>query len=197
MHKIERWLRPMLGEICWDVRYPNWPFSLDMNLGKPGMEVRQPKRKLTVKEAMQWVKGGKYDPHLDARRWARLVGQWWLSIDIAYVRFAYEGVTLASTSSTDRRKTIAGRYLAGQKVKLVEIDAATGFTRFCFDLGVVVDVRRRAAGSHEELWTLRLPDGYFLSIHGDGTYAHDVGSRFHKDMKRYAIGDAGQTIVVK
>ncbi len=52
----------------------------------------------------------------------------------------------------------------------------TGATAFSFDLGSVVEVRRFERTSTDELWILNKPNGYFLSVRGDGTYDHVPGS---------------------
>ena len=57
----------------------------------------------------------------------------------------------------------------------IEVNPSTGATRFEFDLGGVLEVRRMER-SDTDIWSLFKPSGYVLSVKGDLTYAHCPGT---------------------
>lgn len=67
--------------------------------------------------------------------------------------------------------------LSGQIVTKVEIDPQTGETKFQFDLGGELKVHRWDRKSKDDLWMLYKPNGYVLTIRGDGQFSNKRGDR--------------------
>ena len=87
---------------------------------------------------------------------------------LSYWRIRAGAVVLASSSSSLAAKRGAMVYLAGQRLVDMRIEPSTGATAFTFDLGGALCVRRRKRVSTEALWYLHKPNGYVLSVNGDG-----------------------------
>jgi hypothetical protein len=66
--------------------------------------------------------------------------------------------------------------LSGQKLIEIRVNSKTGFTEFSFDLGAVLRVRRFEVDDDADLWTLYKPNGYTVSVKGDGTFTHAKGT---------------------
>jgi hypothetical protein len=86
------------------------------------------------------------------------------------------GITLATGASSFRKIQVAMARLEGQKLINVNVDPRTGATRFEFDVGGALEVRRFEPNSEDELWLLYKPNGYVLSVSGNGRYSHVPGS---------------------
>lgn len=74
----------------------------------------------------------------------------------------------------------AANTLSGQKLIHVDINRINGFTRFSFDLNTCLEVRRTKKDKNDELWLLYRPNGYVLSIKGNGTFDHEPKSGIDK-----------------
>jgi hypothetical protein len=72
-------------------------------------------------------------------------------------------------------------------LKEVEVNPRTGATRFDFDLGGRLEVRRMERNSEDDLWMLYEPNGYVLCVRGDGRYSHAFGS--DRDVDLYEISN--------
>lgn len=75
------------------------------------------------------------------------------------------------------------KFLDGQKLTHVDLDPRTGKTRFEFDLGGVLEARRFDRAFDIELWLLYKPNGYVLSVRGDGQYNHEPGTSHNENWK--------------
>lgn len=92
------------------------------------------------------------------------------------------------SSSSSTMQDMACARLAGEKLRRIEIDPATGNTVFGFDLGGVLTVTARGAFDDklDELWFLNAPGHRGVAIHGGGHYR--VGStRTEQGPKRPLI----------
>ncbi|MBL7152515.1 MAG: hypothetical protein ISS79_02270 [Phycisphaerae bacterium] len=177
MNIIDRTFEKIYGEICWDVIYERF-LNLSMRLGEPSFgECHQPSQKVAPSEIRRRIatKDWQIRP-FKARRWVHVQGRWGLWIYMAYWKISCQGIQVATSSSSPRIKSLATQDLDGQKLTKVQVNPDTGATAFSFDLGSVVEVRRFERTSTDELWILNKPNGYFLSVRGDGTYDHVPGS---------------------
>src|SRR4029077_3129308 len=99
------------------------------------------------------------------------------------------GDLLASSSSSDRRVQKAILHLQGERLVSVRIHPKTGATRFDFDLGCVLGCRRFEKVSDDPLWILYKPNGYTLSVHGNGTYCHHRASERDEHLQEIRSQD--------
>ena len=167
MDIIEEAFAPVYGKPCWGMRY-DCQTNLAMNFGAPRLKIREPYETKSKSRGVQ---------QSAAHRLITLRGQWWLWIFCAYWR-AYKGEKfIGGFSSSFQKGKIAAHYIEGQKLVRVNVNELTGATRFEFDLGGIIDVSRlRKYEPASDLWMLYKPNGYVLSVHGDGTYDHAPGS---------------------
>jgi hypothetical protein len=93
-------------------------------------------------------------------------GEWWLWVYCAYWTITGNDNRSASTSSSARQRQRALGFLHGQKLVDWGINASTGATRFEFDLGSSLSIRRRQESNSDELWLLYKPNAYVLSLRG-------------------------------
>jgi len=171
MNIIERSFSPIFGKPCWGIVYDRQT-NLAMNFGRPNLRVREP---YTTKSKSKFIR-----THA-ARRTVTIRGQWWLWIFCAYWRVYKNDQFVGGYSSSFRKGEKAVHVIEGQKLLRVSANAKTGATRFVFDLGGVLEVQRlRHYESDHDLWLLYKPNGYVLSVHGNGTYDHGPGSGIDK-----------------
>ena len=164
--RLKRSLRGVVGSICWGIESSRLT-NLSMNFGEPRLRIlREPcKSKSRVEECSSD----------ERRRLITVRGQWWVWVYVAYWRILRAGRTRASTSSSNRHTAEALRSLDGQRLIDVEVGATTMSTTFVFDLDTILEVRRRAPND-DEIWLLYEPDGYVLSVRGDGTFDREPAS---------------------
>jgi hypothetical protein len=160
------------GEICWGVAFSQ-ALNLSMSFGKPHLSCDP--RAIPKSSWSDFDLGaGSFslrNPRLT--RCVRPEGQYWLCVYISYWSIRFEKHLLASTSSPLRRIQKACADLAGQKVRKITVNRETGKTRFEFDLGSVLEVRRMEQSSKDELWSLSCPNSRYLKVYGDGTYTQE------------------------
>ena len=97
-------------------------------------------------------------------------------------KISFEGKRAVTNKSSYRKIEMALAKLSGQILTDVEIDPKTGDTRFEFDLGGALKVRRWWRKS-KDLWMLYQPNGYVLTIKGGGQYSYQPGdSRAEKTL---------------
>lgn len=157
------------GEICWGVDFSQ-SLNLSMNFGHPHL-----RRNASAIPKSSWS-----DFNLSAlslrpvshTRHVRAEGQWWLWVYISYWSIRFEKHLLASGSSSLSRIHKVCADLDGQKLKEITVNRETGRTRFEFDLGSVLEIRRMERSSKDELWSLSCPNDYALKVYGDGTYTY-------------------------
>ncbi|MEI6232153.1 MAG: hypothetical protein WCT04_03825 [Planctomycetota bacterium] len=166
------------GKPCWGLSWDRY-LNLSMSFGDPILEIREP---IESKSKLKHVRD------LFARRLVTVQGRWWLWLRMAQWRIELNGTQLADGACSYRRIQIAMAKLKGQILTSVTIDAKTAATRFEFDLGGVLTVYRYRRFADDELWSLYKPKGYVLSVLGDGTYEHGLGSKM-PGMKRKALPD--------
>lgn len=171
MNIIEKGFSPLCGKPCWGVVYDSHT-NLAMNFGDPYLVIREP---YSTESKLKRVQ------EQASRRQVHVRGQWWLWIFYASWRVYRKGQLLGGYSSSFRKGSIAAHFLDGQKLIAVKTNAKTGETRFEFDLEGVLEVSRfKKDDDSSDLWLLYKPNGYVLSVHGDGTYDHAPGSGIDK-----------------
>lgn len=155
----------MLNQPCWDVNYSLWP-SLSFNFGKPKLKFETCKNDPVRDRRLRTLTGIWAEWHF----WA-LHAYWKLTV----ISMDGKSKLTAANSSTTKQKYDACRLLTGQRLSAVEIDNEAARTTLRFDLGAGLIIRRPTSKT-KELWSLAEPNGYYLSINGDGTYDHKPGS---------------------
>ncbi len=173
MNVIQRTFQRLCGQPCWGVEHGSY-LALEMNFGTPSLDVREP-RISRAKSAMV--------RRLMAKRWIRVQGQWQMWVLHAYWRLSIRGELVARSSSALRQKRQGVAELDGQKLLDMQLNAETGATQFWFDLGGLLEVRRWRRDSCDQLWVLHKPNGYALSVNGNGTYNHGPRSRSDKRQR--------------
>jgi len=162
---LDKSFRVLLGKPCWGVQYDR-QLNLSMHFGKPSLKIREPFETDSKSDLVR---------RMASRRRVTVRGQWWLWIHCCHWRLTSGDVVLATGASSFRRIERVIKQLDGQKLASVAVEPETGATRFEFDLGCVLHCRRLARNSDAELWMLYKPNGYVLSIGGDGTISHERG----------------------
>ncbi len=158
----------MAGQVCWEIYCGQ--FGLSFNAGNPRLVVHCCKT----------------DPVRD-RRIRRLTGikaEWNFWVLHAYWKLTVLSADgkkqmAATSASSYKHQSSVCRFLNGQRLTCVDIDHKNGKTVLGFDLGAELSIRRWAADGND-LWSLAKPNGYFLEVHGDGTYSHNPGSGIDK-----------------
>lgn len=148
----------MYGLPCWRVRYEPG-LNLCMSFGNPSLNIAEPTPRSSESTAANRTAG---------RRIVTVSGEWWLWLNSRW-KFSMDGERVATSSSSLKKRLLAIRDLDGQKLVEVRVRRKTGSTRFTFDLGGVLDVRRSSPTDHGNLWLLYEPDGCVLTVRGDGT----------------------------
>jgi hypothetical protein len=166
INRIVREFQPLASHPCWGLHYERY-LNLSMNFGTPSLTIREPYQSGSKSENVR---------RMAACRGVTVRGKWWLWIYCSYWRLSSRGVQLATGSSSSRRIQRALGQLEGQKLVSAEVKALTGATRFTFDLGCTLECRRFERDQDAELWMLYKPNGYVLSMHGNGTCSHQRGS---------------------
>jgi hypothetical protein len=171
MNVIDRVFRRVYGQLCWGSHYDPL-VNLSLSFGQPSLEiVMEPRKSRARSEAVK---------RLAARRLVSVKGRWWLWVYQAYWSISSKGERLASSSSSVCRKKQAAALLEGERLVRVDVNPQSGASRFTFDLGGELVVRRMSRDSTDELWLLYEPNRYVLSVRGDGTYDHEPGSGLDK-----------------
>jgi hypothetical protein len=163
---ISNTFQPLCGQPCWGLSYDR-QLNLSMNFGMPSLQIREPASSNSRSKVIR--------RHFSRRR-VTVRGQWWLWIYVCRWRLSADGKGLATASSSLRRIRQAIAQLEGQKLVSAHVDSKTGATLFTFDLGCTLDCRRLERDTDDELWMLYKPNGYVLSVHGNGTLRHHRAS---------------------
>jgi hypothetical protein len=136
-----------------------------MNFGEPHLDIREP---IKVRSSSAVVR------RAFSYRNVTVSGKWWLWVFCAFWKLSLRDLGPVTGASSFRSIQYALLRLNGQRLSCATVDPTTAATRFEFDLGGVLDVRRFERGSKEEMWTLYKPNGYCLSVRGDGQYCHEL-----------------------
>ncbi len=169
-------LRYLFGQICWGATASNL-LNLSVNFGRPVLKIlREPDKGRQGKEA---------------RRLVVIRGEWWLWAYVANWRISHARKFLASSSSPSRKRNTACAYLQGQRIESMQIMPKTYKTRLKFDLGYMLEISRTNSESRDEVWLLYEPNGYVLSLRGDGTVGRNLASGVDGRMKNEAIVRTG------
>jgi hypothetical protein len=156
--EAEARIAPFLGLPCWGV---NWfrTTGLSMNFGQPHLVTYEPRKTKSNSVAVR---------RSLAYRKVFPRGEWWFWVNTQRWKLAIPGELTVTHSSSERRISIAAEgLLDGQRLKSVAIHPRTGRTRIEFDLGAVLDIRRRSADDDFDLWSLYEPST-FVSVDGRG-----------------------------
>ena len=176
--KIDSWFQPLCGQPCWGLRF-DVNLNLSMNFGRPSLHIREPFRADSKSETVQ---------RIASRRCVTVRGEYWLWIYCCYWRLTAGELQLATGSSSFRRIERATAQLSGQKLASVAVEPETGATRFVFDLGCALHCRRFERDTDAELWMLYKPNGYVLSVHGNGNLSHLRSSKVEKRLRHIEDG---------
>jgi hypothetical protein len=139
-----------------------------MNFGSPSLDIREPLNTNAMSVVALRISTG---------RRVTVRGQWWLWIYHCYWRLSGNDLPAVTDSSSLRRIERATKHLDGQKLVSVAVEPDTGATRFVFDLGSILHCRRCERDSSDELWMLYKPNGYVLSVLGNGTFSHQRSTK--------------------
>ena len=146
------------GHPCWGVNWSSVTRYLQLYFGPPSLRIEAP------------------DPKADfpASRHRRVfvVGQRCLMVNNAYWKLSAVDAETVTGASTENRILRVLTLLDGQQLTEVAIDPGTGATRFGFDLGASLSVRRKAVDQLDDLWYLLEPDGYCVAVNGRGQFSH-------------------------
>lgn len=164
---IDNSLKSLYGKPCWGLRY-DCNTNLDLSFGDPVLKIYEPRQSNSKSRKVR---------ERFTRRLVTVKGKWWLWVFIAKWEISFNGKRAATNKSPYRKIPMALAKLSGQIVASVEIDSQTGETKFEFDLGGVLRVRRwkRKRECKDDLWMLYKPNGYVLTVRGDGRYSHKRG----------------------
>jgi hypothetical protein len=173
MDVISKTFKQLYGKPCWSVKYDP-QLNLSLSFGEPVLRIREPYKTKSKSKRIR---------RLAASRHISIKGAWWLWIYGSYWRLSQDGKTIARSSSTTRKIKMGMESHGGQKLTHVNLDPRNGKTRFEFDLGGVLEARRFDRASDIELWLLYKPNGYVLSIRGEGQYNHTLGSSHDENWK--------------
>ena len=160
MTDFQSLVKDLLAKPCWRVGW-DVQLNLDLSFGEPKLHIREPYHSSARAPRVR---------ALAARRLATVRAEYWLWIYLARWKIKLADGRSATQSSSSRLKDLVCAGLEGEKVKEVEVDPVTGRTRFIFDLGSALQVRRINAEEDAEIWTLYKPHGLTLSVRGDGRY---------------------------
>jgi hypothetical protein len=163
MKIIYDFFKKLYGHPCWNV---STDYGLSLRFGKPRL------RSLPIFSKYKFP----YKPKIviGQRRATYVTGQWKLWIYEAHWKLSHKGQKIVTSSSSNHNRSLAAFHLSGQKLVNVKVNEKTGAALFTFDLDCTVEVRRWKKGSKDVLWYLYKPDGYCLSIKGDGTYTYKL-----------------------
>lgn len=157
---IDTQFAPLFERECWGVHW-DADTGLRMDFGPPYLEIWQPKL-------------GPPGPGLagDSPMYRHVFakGEWRLWIGGHWKLTLADGRVARGTSEY-RDLLMALARLDGQRLCLVDVNPETGATRFSFDLGAILEVRRVSRGDGYEIWALHRPDGMEFRISGMGCYA--------------------------
>jgi hypothetical protein len=162
---LERILASAHGIPCWRVRWDS-QIGLDLAFGRPSLLVREPPNSSRRRPV---------PPRYLPRRSVTLKAPHEFWITYARWRVVLPDGRSASGSSSQKAQDIALHHLEGQKISRISIRPGTGTTVFEFDLGARLEVRRRPPFSEGEIWMYYKPNGFVLSIRGDGRFTYHQG----------------------
>lgn len=162
MDAISKTFNQLYGKPCWGIEWDR-QLNLSLSFGDPILHVREPFESTSKLPKIR---------ELSSRRRVTVKGAWWLWVFCSYWKISFDSVSAASSSSSYLQKSKAMSKLQGQILEQVCINPRSGATRFEFDLGGVLEVRRFERDSKDDLWILYKPSGYVLTIRGDGQYSH-------------------------
>jgi hypothetical protein len=161
---IERILRDLSGQLCWNALWDRQT-NLWIEFGPPSLYIRQPIASNARSERVRRL-----------LRYRLIVprGAWRLAVWNARWKLALRDDTpVTGARDSDSRRSAALHCLSGQRFVAARVDEVTGFTRFEFDLGGVLELRRFSANGLDELWSLYRPNDYVLTVRNDGQYKHE------------------------
>ena len=162
---IEKCFQPIYGQPCWGLSYDR-QLNLSMSFGQPLLKVREPYKSRSKSDFVQ---------RIAARRRVTIKGRWWLWLVCCNWSITSDGLPLATSSSSRRKIQFAIGQLSGQELVSVDVEPRAVVTRFAFDLGCILQCRP-FKGDAGQLWMLRKPSGYYLSVYGNGTFSHQRGT---------------------
>lgn len=170
---IQEVFQPVYGLMCWDVHWERY-LNLSMSFGQPRLVVHEPYESESPSARIRQI---------HAYRKVIVRGEWWLWFSSAYWKLSLCDTKPITSSSSNRRIQRALALLDGQKLVKVEVKASTSATRFAFDLGAVLDVRRLEPNRDSDLWTLYTSTNYTLSVLGTGAIKYGPSDHQNENLE--------------
>lgn len=170
---------------CWGAKQ-GYGSSLVFEFGTPHLRIREPRE--TRPGASSIIR------RMFARRLVVPRGDWHLWIHSCHWKITLNDKVVADNTSTRRRIGKAMANLNGQALVNTSVDVARGKSRFEFDLGGVLETKRRDRNGLQ--WLLYEPSGHVLSLRADGKYSHALGTTPADENKWYTLKGkaAGATV---
>jgi hypothetical protein len=156
--------KELRGQMCWGVEWDS-QLNLSMNFGGPHLSIREP---FVSRSASPRIR------EIASLRAVTVEGTWLLWIFCAYWKLTISDSVTATSTSSCRMKKIAMSRLDGQKLMDIRVNPITGATDFTFDLGARLQTKRFEKDD-SEIWMFHKPNGFILSVRGDGTYTYCRG----------------------
>ena len=182
-----RVLRSALGLPAWQVRW-DAQVGLDMNLGAPRMELRQP-RQSAARSARVRAAFARRAVYLRGTHWlVAYPGRW--RVDLA------DGLAVRDTHSAKRLDMAVAR-LGGELLDGLAINPGTGQTEFFFDLGGRISVRWPRGRTPEpaaELWSMH-SRSRFVAVFAGGQY--DTGPLNQATSSPRPVGTSDWLVVAR
>jgi hypothetical protein len=169
---IRRVFAGILGKPSWIVRKGLGSIVI-MHFGSPSVCVHEPRSRPGRTRLSDF-------PISLTRRQAWVEGEWQLWI--LYCRWIYtqDGERVVESSSGESRIGRCIPQLQGQALKTISLGA--GVTRFEFDFGGLLEVRKGNIDM-EKLWKVHTPSRRVFVVRSDGMHSYDLGSMPLKDVR--------------
>ena len=158
---LDQSVKKLIGKLCWKIEWSSIT-NLSLDFGKPAIRV--------LREPMNTKSCNKEVRRIASQRLVANFGAWRIWIFHSHWRIVRSGNVLATGSSSYVRKLVAMQQVKGQRIVAITIDTRSGATKFAFDLDTVIETRRLARKSEEDIWTLHGPDKYERSVRGNGSF---------------------------
>jgi len=171
-------LNALNGKVAWNAKKGVGSF-ITMEFGLPHLVVKEPRTstKAASKKVLEIL----------ARRSVFVHGEWHLWIYCCHWTISSKEVILASDQSANKVMTSAIKFLDGQILKGVQIQASSGSSRFEFDLGGELNTFP-GPDAFQKQWMIFTPDEYVLCYGADGKMSYCKSDTKDADMFWFDIG---------
>lgn len=124
-------INQVLGHYCWGFHYDPI-LNLSFQIGYPMLSIREPRKTSSKNPDIIW---------LYSVRQVEPCGNWQFYTRTAYWKITQDNIS-TTRSSSKKQIMIALATLSGQRLGKFQVEATTGETRFEFDLGGILEIRR-------------------------------------------------------